>query len=166
MNRSEYMYTIAELGVGLSGFAALIIAIRRRSESSLSDSDRDTVTALIERGLMAAFLSLLPVLLFGLGLSEPLLWTVSSGVFVIYGITIPYRALRLRKELIKNGALPKAMFYGLTGLATAVVILQLLHAVGVGMQQSAWWYGVGITWLLAAAGHRFLYLVQRWFREQ
>ncbi len=35
MNGSEYMYTIAELGVGLSGFAALVIAIRRRDESSL-----------------------------------------------------------------------------------------------------------------------------------
>jgi hypothetical protein len=37
---------------------------------------------------------------------------------------------------------------------------------GVGMQQSAWWYGVGITWLLAAAGHRFFYLILRWFRQQ
>ncbi len=166
MNGSEYMYTIAELGVGLSGFAALVIAIRRRDESSLSSGDRDTVIALIERGLMAAFLSLLPVLLFGLGLSEPLMWTISSGVFVIYGITIPYRAFRLRKDLIKNGALPKPMFYGLNGLAIAVVILQLLHALGVGMQQSAWWYGVGITWLLAAAGHRFFYLVHRWFRQR
>ncbi len=51
---SEYMYTTAEIGVALAGFAALVISFRQRQDSSLTDADRLVVASLVERGLMAA----------------------------------------------------------------------------------------------------------------
>ena len=82
------MYTTAEIGVALAGFAALVISFRQRQDSSLSNSDRLVVASLVERGLMAAFLSFLPILLFGLGLSERLIWFFSSGTFVAYSVSV------------------------------------------------------------------------------
>ncbi len=165
MNGSEYMYTVAEVGVGLSGFAAIVMVMRRREGSSLSSLDRLMVATLIERGLMAAFLSLLPVLLFGLGLSEPLLWAVSSGTFVIYGIWIEYRAIRNRRYIIDK-MMSMSLYLGLIGIGVAVIIVQLMHALGVGMQQSAWWYMIGVTWLLVTAGYRFFFILREWIHGQ
>ena len=123
------------------------------------------VATLIERGLMAAFLSLLPVLLFGLGLLEPLLWAVSSGTFVIYGIWMVYRAIRNRKYII-NTIMSMSLYFGLIGVGIAVIIVQLMHALGVGMQQSAWWYMIGVTWLLVTAGYRFFFILREWIHGQ
>ena len=165
MNGSEYMYTVAEVSVGLSGFAATVMVMRHREGSSLSSLDRLMVATLIERGLMAAFLSLLPVLLFGLGLSEPLLWAVSSGTFVIYGIWIAYRGIRNRRYIIDT-MMSMSLYFGLIGIGVAVIIVQLMHALGVGMQQSAWWYMIGVTWLLVTAGYRFFFILREWIHGQ
>ena len=48
MEGSEYMYSAAEVGVALAGFAALVIAIRQRAGSPLSDTDRVLVASLVE----------------------------------------------------------------------------------------------------------------------
>ncbi len=165
MNGSEYMYTVAEVGVGLSGFAAIVMAMRRRDGSSLSNLDRLLVATLIERGLVAAFFSLLPVLLFGLGLAEPLLWAVSSGTFVIYGIWIAYRAI-LNRRYVSDTMMPMSLYFGLIGIGIAVTIVQLMHALGVGMQQSAWWYMIGVTWLLVTAGYRFYFILREWIHRE
>ena len=57
------MYTMAEIGVALAGFAAIVIALRQKEGASLTDGDRKVVASLIERGLVAAMLSFLPILL-------------------------------------------------------------------------------------------------------
>ena len=72
MEGSDYMYATAEVGVALAGFAAIVIALRRKEDSSLSDAPKLVVASLIERGLVAAFLSFLRILLSGLSLSDRL----------------------------------------------------------------------------------------------
>ncbi len=151
MEGSEYMYTAAEIGVAIAGFAALVISFRQRQDSSLSDADRVVVASLVERGLMAAFFSFLPILLFGLGLSERLIWFFSSGTFVAYGVSIGIRSVRSRK--ISRRLTSNPAFYILFAVGALMVALQICHALGLGLQQSAWWYLVAVTWLLFSAGY-------------
>ncbi len=49
MEGSEYICTAAEVGVALAGFAALVVAIRHREASSLSDIDKLVIASLVER---------------------------------------------------------------------------------------------------------------------
>jgi hypothetical protein len=74
MEGSEYLLTSAEIGVALAGFAALVIVVRQRAADQFSSSDRMLVASLIERGLMAALFSFLPLLLLGLGLAAGVVW--------------------------------------------------------------------------------------------
>lgn len=58
MDGADYFYVFVEAGVAISGFSALVIALRVREPVDLSEIERRIVVRLVERGLMAAFLSL------------------------------------------------------------------------------------------------------------
>ena len=99
MDGSEYLYSCVEAGVALSGFAALTLAIRSRSGAEYTEYERKLVASLIERGLMAALLALLPLLLRSFSLQEPTVWALSSGTFVVYGLSLVVRAIGGRTNL-------------------------------------------------------------------
>jgi hypothetical protein len=162
---SDYLYACVEAGVALSGFSALIIALRRREPLQFSAYDRQLVANLVERGLMAAFFSLLPILLFGLGFSERLVWLFSSGAFVAYGISIAIRSWRSRlPDQADSQLVSGALFYPLMAVGLALIAVQALHAVGLGLQQSVWWHLLAVTWLLTSAGYLFVFVLRAWVR--
>jgi hypothetical protein len=156
------MYTTAEVGVALAGFAALVISFRQREGSPLTDLDRLVTANLVERGLMAALFSFLPILLFGLELSPRIVWFVSSGAFAVYGVSAVTRSLRSRR--LSGGLVAPIGFYTLIGVALLIVALQVCHALELGLRQSAWWYLVALTWLLVSAGYRFFFILRQWVR--
>lgn len=163
MEGSEYMYAAVEAGVALAGFSALIIALRQRDNKTLSAQDRIVVASLVERGLMAAFFALLPILLFGLDLSAGSVWLICSGSFFIYGISILFRALRNRK--LSGSIVSAPLYFALLFIGVLLIIVQLLHAVGIGITQSAWWYLTAVTWLLVTAGYRFFFVLLGWIQD-
>ena len=166
MEGSEYMYAAVEAGVALAGFSALVVVLRQASDSLLSESDRLIVYGLVERGLMASFLSFLPILLFGLNVPARLVWLFSSGSFVAYGVSLAVRAFKTRRNdpasFSKLASGP--VFRILMSIGLLVIALQLIHALGIGLQQSVWWYLVGVTWLLVSAGYLFVFVLRSWAR--
>jgi hypothetical protein len=114
---------------------------------------------------MAALFSLLPIPLFGLGLSERLVWLFSSGSFVAYAISIAMRSWHsLRLDQAGSQLLSGVLFYPLMALALVIIAVQALHAVGLGLQQSVWWHLLAVTWLLASAGYLFVFVLRAWVR--
>jgi hypothetical protein len=111
---------------------------------------------------MAAFFSFLPILLFGLGLSERLIWFFSSGIFVAYGVSIMIRSARSHK--ISRALASNPAFYFLYAVGVLMVALQVCHAFALGLRQSVWWYLVAVTWLLVSARHRFFFVLRGWVR--
>ena len=166
MEGSEYMYAAVEAGVALAGFAALVVVLRQASDSPLLESDRFIVYSLVERGLVAAFLSFLPILLFGLNLPARLVWLSSSGAFFAYGASLAVRALKLARDerAVYRNLLSEGAFRILLSVGLLVSVLQLVHAVGIGLQQSVWWYLIGVTWLLTSAGYLFFFVLRSWVR--
>jgi len=165
MEGADYLYACVEAGVALSGFSALIIALRRREPTQFSAYDRQLVASLVERGLMAAFFSLLPILLFGLGLSEQLVWLFTGGTFVAYGISIAIRSWHSRRlDQAGSQFLSGALFYPLMALGVVLIGVQALHAIGLGLQQSVWWHLLAVTWLLTSAGYLFVFVLRAWVR--
>jgi len=164
---SDYLLTCAEVGVALAGFSALIVAVRQRGSEPLSVADRHSVTLLIERGLASTFLELLPIVLLGLEVSENTLWAASSATFVAYALSIVLRSLASRRD--DPGTFPELVGgpggFALLASGLAVIALQVLHALGIGVRQGPWWYAVGVTWLLASAAYLFYFVVRAWMNR-
>ena len=119
MEGSEYLLTCAEVAVALAGFSALIIALTNRGDSNIDPVSRTVVSTLIERSLVAVFLSFLPILLSGLGVSTAFLWSVCSGVLSMYIMTPAWRSGVQRRrsaetrEYLSAPAFSALMFVGL-----------------------------------------------------
>ena len=163
MEGSDYLLTAAEVAVALAGFSALVIVLRRSDSRGVPPG---LVASLIERSLVATMLSLLPVLLYGLGLPTSQLWLFASGLLGTYIVSLAWRwaaTLRRREpgfaELISGPAF--ALFFG---LGLIVMVLQFANAAGVGVQQSVWWYLTGVTWLLGSVCLMFFLAVRFWAR--
>jgi hypothetical protein len=165
MDGSEYLQTCAEIGVALAGFAALAMILEQRPGAPDTSIVRVYVATLIERGLAATFLALLPSLLEGIGIPIRIVWLLSSGSFAVYGISLARRAIVNRKIHPEQGdVVSGTMVRVLFATGFAVIALQAAHAFGIGIEQNVWWYAVGIVWLLASAGYLFFFVVRAWVR--
>jgi hypothetical protein len=163
---SDYLLTCAEIGVALAGFSALVVAVHQRGTEPLSAMDRRLVALLIERGLMATFFSLLPVLLAGLNVPEKALWFSSSLLVAAYGLSMGWRSAASRwNDREAPDIVAPLPFYALLVVGLSVVFLQIIHALGFGIEQSVWWYLVAVTWLLTSAGYLFFFVIRGWMRS-
>ena len=165
MEGADYLLTCSEVAVAFAGFSALVVVIRQRGADELSPSYRSLVASLIERSLVAVFLSLLPILLSGLGVSPSRVWSLMSGTLGIYIISLAWRSAvaRKRNPLVRE-FISGSMFSVIYVFGVLVLMLQIAHALDIGVQQSVWWYLVGLTWLLMSAGYLFYIAIRGWAR--
>ncbi len=162
MEGSEYLLTCAEVGVALAGFSALVVALRQGGPVEIGPG---IVATLLERSLVATLFSFLPLLLSGLSLPPPHLWFLSSGSLGGYILSLVWRGATIRKRVpmvAKNLSGPMFLLLYIAGVL--VLLLQFGHALGVGIQQSVWWYLVGLTWLLASVCYLFYLTIRAWAR--
>ncbi len=166
MEGSEYLLTCAEVAVALAGFSALVVAIGTRGESSIEPLSRGLVRTIIERSLFAVFFSLVPVLLTGLNVAPAQLWFLCSASLAAYIASLAWRsaAIRRQQEPVMTEYMKGAAFATLMVLGLLVLLLQVAHALGLGLQQNVWWYLVGLTWLLLSAAYMFYMAIHRWAR--
>ena len=163
MDGSEYLYTCAEVSVALAGFSALVVAIGDRGDSRFGPLVQNLVTTLIERSLVAAFFSFIPVLLEGLGLAPSTLWFICSGGLGAYIGFLPVRSARRRRIAPEQSAFVSGPLFGvLVVIGAAVAVLQFLNAVGFVLQQGVWFYLVGLTFLISTVAYLFLFAIRYW----
>ncbi len=157
MEAAEFLYTSAEVGVAISGIAALMVAIGQGRKGAIDAQTMLYVGAIVERGLASAFFALLPILLSGFDLSPGVLWLSSSGLLAMYITSLGYRSYRTRmKERFLATSLHGVTFSLLLIIGFMVAGLQMVHASGLLLEQSIWWYALGVAWLLVTMGYVFM----------
>ena len=80
-----------------------------------------------------------------------------------YGVSLLIRSIRSRK--LSRGLASNPSFYILFAIVILMVALQVCHALGRGLKQSAWWYLLAVTWLLVSAVYRFFFVLGGWVRS-
>jgi len=165
VNTEDYLYACVEAGVALSGFAALALAIRSRDEATHTPYERALVASLVERGLVAALLALMPLLLESFQLDQQTLWAACSGAFLLYGATIVFRGIRFRQLTEAEGFVERHIFIALFATGVLVLITQLFNIVSLGFEPGARWFLLGVTWLLFSAGYVFWFFLRAWVRS-
>ena len=155
-NKLGDLETLAQLSVGLIGFAGVVSAL---SKSRLHVNTRTfRIRALLLYSTAALFGSLLPIVLASFDLSSTMVWVASSsvltlalaGIFVWLGVIV--------RRLTSEGHLSNALAKSLRGVAIIVIVLFIwgivflrayLHSI----------YLVGLLWTLGMGVFHFYKLV-------
>jgi len=80
---SDTLLTIAELAVALAGFASLISVIGRRQNDTSRAVDSLRLKMMLEVAFRNAAFALLPLPFLQIAPSEPILWRIFSGLYVV-----------------------------------------------------------------------------------
>ena len=153
MDAFDTLLTLAEVSLGLAGFAGIVVVFGR-GPGALPPADSLRLAALVGASFGTLFLSLIPIALGFVGVPEPDLWQWSSAIMVagvvpahLFGLSRLRRHWAELVEVIPVYMLPFAAFAFLANL-----VAQICNALGVGWVPSFGVYLFGlILYLLFAA---------------
>jgi len=80
---NDTLLTIAEIAVALAGFASLVSVIDRRRDDSSRAVDSLRLRMMLEVALRNAALALLPLPFLPLAPSDPIIWRIASGLYLV-----------------------------------------------------------------------------------
>jgi len=151
LEHRETLLTIAEIAVALAGFASLVSVIggRRNDASRVSASLR--LRAMLEIALRNAAFALLPLPFLQYAPSDPVVWRVSSGVYI--AATAGHYLLRLR-----SSAAPGEGWHRVSNLIlfSITVLVGLANVFGLGGSNAFSLYLANLLLGLGAAGISFI----------
>lgn len=151
MEHDDTLLTIAEIGIALAGFASLISVIGRRSGGTAPVTSALRLRLMLEVSFRNAAFALLPLPFVEVAPSDPMLWRVFSGLYLL--VTTVHVAARLRTGDANSErllALPSLILYGITVLASVANVL------GLGGAHAFSLYLTNILLGLGSAGVMFL----------
>lgn len=128
MEPPDSLLTLAELGLALGGFGAIVLVVGRMAEDGRAIS-RVNVQSMIVNAVGAAWGTTVPFGLTALSLEGPVLWQVASGVwmFPTFLVGWPSGAAVVR-QASRAGKLHRTHaigFLSAAGLSTAIHVLNL-----------------------------------------
>jgi len=152
MDEFEALVGISQLGVALSGFAGVVFALSGHNAIELPEN-RNRLRVLLQNGLAACFLSLIPQFLWGL-VSTEMVWALSSAVFALYASVSTVRSWRIAlqdraADPALTGRVRGSYGIALSIGAASVVILQIGN-VAVWQNFNVFFLGVSFVLLVAA----------------
>jgi hypothetical protein len=152
MGASDELLTLAELAVGLAGFAGVVVAFAYHGE--LEAIDRLRFIGLFTIAISTAVFAFVPFAFSYINFSEAATWRCSSAAFLGWGIAFtgaigpPIR----RTALETNAAIPRPFVVAVLVLGILNAILQLLNAIGSPFAPGPLPYIAGLLiWIIFAA---------------
>jgi hypothetical protein len=123
MEQSGFLQTIAQVSIGLAGFAGVIAAFSKFKIAAKAVTYR--VRLMVVLSLLTMLLSLLPFLLLEFGLSEECTWRVATGVFGVSAIPLLAWTWIGLRPLYKAGLLHTQPITAIQYTVGAVLIVAL-----------------------------------------
>ena len=156
----ETLRTLAEIAVGFAGFASIVVAFRRQSDSWRA-VDAHLYRNMLTNSLNACWLALIPPVLVEFQPPADTLWFSCSAVMLVYVI---FRTL-LVFVFGRETSTAKQVWAGRSGTTIAVlglanVFLQTSNLVGTPFGTGPGPYVAGVALFLASAGLSFLRLLE------
>jgi hypothetical protein len=152
----DTLLTLAEVSLGLAGFAGIIVVFGR-GPGALPPADSLRLAALVGASLGTLFLSLIPVALSAVGVPEPELWQWSSAIMV--ALIVPghvvgmLRIRRIAAEVFEVTPVYLLAFGGCLLLGN--LITQICNFLGVAWPPSFGVYLFGLILYLGFAATQF-----------
>lgn len=161
LQHHDLLMTIAQVSATFAGFSGVIAVFRRGNSLSDLEIGALQVRAVVELGVMATVLALLPFIPFGFGADEPLTWRLCSavaGVAFLGGFVGAMRRVRLSTGEGAGARDPTLVGVALTVVGTSQLALWL-NVSGVTSSTAATLYVAALLLALAHAGFMFVRLL-------
>jgi len=158
MDQVELLTAIIEASVALLGFSGLVIALGRRSSGEWSPVEKLRLFNLLGTGVMLLGCTLLALTLFSAGLSQDVVWALSSVAWVV--IFPPYLVWALtRASRMEEDDTITVMYRMVVGAVVAVTAtIQLANAASL---RDFWPFFLALAAILVLGVSQFLRLL--WF---
>ena len=161
MEDSDTLLTIAELAIALAGFASLVSVIGRRQDDTSRAADSIRLQMMLEVAFRNAAFALLPLPFLQLAPSDPIVWRIASGLYIV--MTVGHFFLRLRPN-DRSGERWHSV--SMLILLSITVVAGLANVLGLGGSNAFSLYLANLLLGLCAAGVSFLSVAASVFRVE
>jgi hypothetical protein len=157
----DTLLTIAELAVALAGFASLVSVIGGRQNDTSRIVASLRLRGMLEVAFRNAAFALLPLPFLQLAPSDPMVWRISSGLYIV--MTVGHFLFRLRHDgPAGEGWLSVARLI----LLSITVLAGLANVLGLGGSNAFSLYLANLLLGLGAAGLSFMSVAASVFRVE
>jgi len=159
MESASILQGIAEVAIGLAGFAGVAAGLGYRARGFWSEPDRKRLVAVILFAMGAIFACFMPYAIYYLGVESP--WRIAS-VLCLY---VPIQGLITQTKIIRfspNGYSWPAMWF-LTSMEVAILLLLLTVSLGKGGNYDFGLYLSATLLILAISSFLFYRLLETSF---
>ena len=160
---ASYFYTLAQIGITFSGFAALLMGLRQMRGAAMSKFQLWVTRAYVQSGLVTAMNAMLSPLLFGLGLSVEQTWQATSTYVALQSLVLIGMVPRQWREATTRPMDTRVKLH--IALGVAINLLLLLNAVGWPFPPSAGIVMFAVSWNLFAFFAQFARSIDFFFNE-
>ena len=161
------LLSVAAISLSIAGFSSVAIAIRHRDPGEWPLHLRLRLQSLVDIGMTALGLALLPIALHYLGVGQDALWHVASLVLAIAVTLLTIRIVTRSRSSTQTGAMGRWYPPLSLGLAVIVVVGNLANVVlDLGMPTSFGIYLASLFSMVGVAGTMFVRLIALPLGEQ
>jgi hypothetical protein len=159
----DALLQLAEIAIGLAGFAGLFVALARE-RGALRPADRYRLVLLLCTALSALVLAMLPVGLAEVGVPLRVVWRISSALMTAVVGSVLLVAMRLRRRHeaeIRAGEAPIAAAV-IWLLAAVALAAEVANALGLLEARAFGVFLFGLIYLIAFGSYLFARMLFLW----
>ena len=157
MEDRDTLMAVGQVAATFIGFAAVVFAVDRSSQSGISTPERTALMHLLIPSIAVLFLAFAPLVAFAGFTAEPQIWRVSNGLLGAIHLTLVANATRaaIRSRLLEPIPLRLILIPGgFLAIAANVAVV-----VGFLQDFAAMIYIAGLVWFLLVSAIQFVMLI-------
>jgi hypothetical protein len=151
MEHRDTLLGIAEIAVALAGFASIVSVIAQRADEESRIADSYRLRLMLEVALRNAAFAVLPLPLLQIVPSDPVLWRIANGLYVV--VALVHGVIRMRTQ---QGAGPPWFTRSTYVLLTMTTVASVANVLGLGGANAFSLYLASLIFGLSASGLAFL----------
>jgi len=126
----NFLFIVAEVAVGLAGFASIVAALGKRDTRDDPHIDASRLRGLLECSLIVVAFSLIPYALHRVLSEELFAWRLASLLFAVVATLLTVGFVRRRKDM-SGVAVPTRIVVMVIGLYAAPIVPLFLVTLGI-----------------------------------
>ena len=158
-----YFYTLAQIGIAFSGFAALLMGLRQMRGAAMSKFHLWVTRAYVQSGMVTAVNAMLSPLLYGIGASVEQTWQMASAFIAVQSAVLLLMAPRQWRDCTNRPMDTRLKIH--IGLGLAINAILLLNVDGLAVSPSGGPVMFAISWNLFAFFAQFTRSIDFFFEE-